>query len=140
MNLYYTLNNRRFVIASNLIPNHSFDLGNVYKENNAFYFYQIKTNQQYTNKDTLFYDIVSKSTLGMLDSAYKFAVGPFYNGAILDSTIATIPVYKGKENKTVFYTKWVLKSNDSVYAANRHQEGVIIPCKKYSDVVFDISQ
>lgn len=137
-------------VVIDMEPNQDYDLGNVYRWKNGFYAYSIKTNALYSDKDTLFYDIAYNNTPTIIDSVtwyfdstYKKAIGPFTNGMIIDRDTTTVPYiakpdsyYKGSQ----IITRWVLKSGNTIHAMERNQKGYIESCKKYSEIVFDISK
>lgn len=137
-------------VVIDMEPNQDYDLGKVYRWKNGFYAYTIKTNYLYTDKDTLFYDIeysgiptIIDSVTWYFDSTYKTKVGPFTNGMVVSYDTTTVPhiaksdsYYKGNQ----IITRWMLKNDKTIHAMERNQKGYIESCKKYSEIVFDISK
>lgn len=130
--------------------NKDYNLGSIYKENNGFYAYKIKTNTMYSDKDTLYYDIKYKSnpividsTTWVFDSTYKYITGPFINDMLVEYGQTTVP-HIAKENsrykKDQIITRWVLKNGNTIHAIERNQKGYIEPCKKFSDVILYIGK
>lgn len=124
-------------VAVAMKSNRDYDLGDIYKKDNGFYLFKIKTNHPYTDKDTLFYNI----TPILLDSTYKFIVGPFTDGQAVDSFKTTVSkIVNPTQDSRSLQTYWRLKSGKNDYKFNRFFEFYIEPCKKYSEGIIDISK
>ena len=120
-------------LVTNIRANEHEDLGDIYLKHNGFYVIKIKTNQPYTFADTLFYDVT------------KFRTGPFIDGMIIDTLVKTVE--KSQNSQPVasvnLLIPWGLKNN-TIYHHNKYfgqgQKFYIEPCKKYSEVILDISK
>ncbi|HYG16425.1 MAG TPA: hypothetical protein VEC12_11780 [Bacteroidia bacterium] len=141
ISLEYDVSFSSTALVDGIEPKKDYDLGDIYKMDNGFYTVKIKTNQAYTSSDTLFYDITNK---GPNDSNYQYVIGPFVDGATMDTLFKSVYKdlnYVSGGSVTNSAIKWIFKSNQTVYAKSRQpQQFYIEPCKKYNEVILDISK
>jgi len=135
--LQYDVSFSSAALVEKIHTNKNEDIGDIYLKDNGFYVIKIKTNHSYTSSDTLFYNITN------LGSKYK--IGPFNDNAVIDTLFQTVFKSQKSEPKTSVNSSlsWVLKSGSAIhhikYLGNG-QQFYIEPCKKYSEVVLDISK
>jgi len=137
ISLKYDVSFSSAILVDNIRANENEDVGDIYLKDNGFYIIKIKTNHSYTSSDTLYYN---RTNLGS-----EFITGPFSDNAVIDTLFQT--VYKSQNSHPVASVNkllsWTLKNGSTIhhikYLGNG-QECYIEPCKKYSEVVLDISK
>jgi hypothetical protein len=134
-NIGVSTENGRVTYLLNIPKNRDFET-NIYSRDNYFYIIKIKTDKPYTNKDTLFY----------LENANNknFVLGPFYNNQVLDTVILSAPQfwsYGANEAPTTYIGySWKLGSEFNIGVKNYIVNMNLIPCKKYNEIVFDLTK
>ncbi|HYG14875.1 MAG TPA: hypothetical protein VEC12_03910 [Bacteroidia bacterium] len=140
ISLQYDVSFSSATLVDGIEPKKDYNLGDIYYRDNGFYIVKIKTNQPYTSSDTLFYDI----TGGGKDSSYSIATGPFYDGQVIDTLYETVVKMLNYPTTAVNESiSWILKSGKTDHKRRylgQGQQFYIEPCKKYSEVVLDISK
>ncbi|HYG14877.1 MAG TPA: hypothetical protein VEC12_03920 [Bacteroidia bacterium] len=135
ISLQYDINSISYgSLVYNIEPNKSTELGDIFRKNNGPFQVKIKTNQPYSNNDTLFYGIRPH----ILDSTYKFITGPFTDGQLVDNYLITVWRIHNRSAETNHLFRWVLKSGKNSFK-DELQEAYIDPCKN-NEIVLDISK
>jgi len=123
--------------------NQNEDLGDIYLKDNGWYEIKIKTNHLYTLADTLFYNITGGGSGDNFD--YLFVTGPFKDGQKVNTLYKT--VYKIQHGDRVkpmnHFSRWILKSGTVIHSDKYLWDGedyYLEPCKKYNEVILDISK
>lgn len=131
------------LVAYNISANESIDIGTVYNDTrNTAYIIILKTNTNYTNQDTLFYDIAPKSS--GIDSTYQYVTGPFQDGKAIDTLFVKFSVEKAiKDELLTNYQlgRWILKSEGKALIPQKPSQNFYVePCRHDNEVVIDISK
>jgi len=134
ISLEYDVSFSSAILVSDIKINENEDLGDIYMKNNGFYIVKIKTNQPYTSSDTLFHGI----HIAGKDSYIK---GPFVDNQIIDTLLETVAKAQNHFSTTSInrIIGWQLKRDATTYKS-KLQMIYIEPCKKYNEVILDISK
>jgi len=143
LSLRYDVSFSSGILVSRIRVNENEDLGDVHLKDNGWGVVKIKTNHPYTSSDTLFYNL--SGTFGYAGSTYSFKTGPFTDGEIIDTFNRTVEKIHDHSRVTPknFNYPWGLKSGTIIHY-DKHlwggEEYYLEPCKKYNEIVLDISK
>ncbi|MBU3661636.1 MAG: hypothetical protein FGM41_00350 [Bacteroidetes bacterium] len=122
-----------------MIPqNKNLEAGNIYTDTNYFLNVIIRTEKNYTDKDTLFFSIAN-------GVKFKFIKGPFINNQFIDTVSSFYfdgwndPNNRAKRVGLIKY-EWKIGANYADPKRNNQPFITVEPCRRYNEVLIDLTK